>query len=370
MYPLKLKELPAVIRRSLLARSNLWIWGEPGLGKTDTLNETARQLRSGIPDLFFGSTYVPTMSPTDIQAAMPNMETRLLEMFNNATLPNAYTHPDLVGIQHFGEPGNADSTTFKLLQKYVNGEDMNGVLRKPDGVIVIGDGNRLQDKSGVIQQGRAMMSRFEHIHVYTDAGDNMEYADHNSFHPTVQKFFKDNPNHINNYALVFEPDNKQRKDKKPEEISIYTEEGKQGIWASMRGWKRVSDKEYAADQLRSPLTLNEIAGSVGTSIAHLYDATRNYMNLLTQMDDIRADPKHAKLPKQADQIFAQANIVALKCIEKDMPAVRTYCSRMPYDFQVVVLRKMTQRKNFKLTTNGTYLEWIDDEQLKGLLLTK
>lgn len=368
MHPIKLKELPAVISRSLLARTNLWVWGEPGLGKTDTLNESARQLRSRIEAMYHGSFYVPTMSPTDIQCAMPNVDTKMMDIYSNAALPNAYTHPDLIGFVHFGEAGNADSATGKLLQKYVNGEDMNGCLRKPDGVIVVCDGNRLQDKSGVIQQGRALLNRFEHIDVYTDVMDNREYADHAGFHPTVQSFFKDNPDHINNYSLVFEGDSPKRKDKKAEEIAVYTEEGKRGIWASMRGWKRVSDKEYAAHQLHSTLSVNEIAGSVGTSVAMLYEAQRNAINLLARIEDIRADPKKAKLPTKASEVFAQACVVALMCEEKDLPVVKTYCSRMAYDFQSVVLRKLTQRKNFNLIENGTYTQWIDDPQLKALMM--
>jgi len=370
MAPMKLKQIPAVLRRSLLAKTNIWIWGEPGIGKTHMYIKTARTLKAGIPDLYFGSFYAPTMSPTDIQCAMPNMETGVLDIFNNGALPNGYdpAFRDRVGFIHFGEPGNTDSMTFKLLQKYVNGEDMNGKLIKPENMIVIGDGNRLQDKSNVIQQGRAMMNRFEHIDVYTDASDNIEFADENSFHPTIQKFFKDNTDHINNYERVYNPTPTQIKDMKADEMTVYSEEGKRGIWASMRGWERISNKEYAADQLRDPLTLNEIAGSVGTGVAHLYDATRKYMDLLAQMDDIRADPKKAKLPKAAHEIFAQACIVALKCESKDMPAVHTYCTRMPSDFQVVVLKRMTQRKNFKLTDNNTYLKWIEDPQIKGLLL--
>ncbi len=292
----RLKELPAILVRDYLAGVNTFIMGEPAIGKTQTINAFVAQMQKKVPEFKCWQFYAPTMSPMDIQASAPNYETHQLDFYNNVALPNAYTDPDVKGCIFLGEFPNADPATAKLLQKYVNGEDMSGVLRKPDGVMVIADGNRLDDKSGSQQQGRALMSRFEQIDTYTEAQDNIEFAAKHSWHPTVQTFFKDNPALINNYAEVFRAQEGRNRSSNDQ----MAEEGKRGVWANMRSWERISKKEYVADDLNSPVTLAEVAGNVGAGVAAQYEAHRKIINGLTSFTDIMLDPKNAKMPSRLD----------------------------------------------------------------------
>lgn len=368
---IRLKELPPVLVRNYIAGVNTFVRGKPAIGKTCTINAFVDQMKKKIPDFQCWMFYAPTMSPMDIQASAPNYETGKLSLYNNAALPNAYDTPDVKGVMFLGELPNTDPATAKLLQKYINGEDMSGVLRKPDGVMVIADGNRIEDKSSVQQQGRAFMSRFEQLEAYTEATDNTEFAAKESWHPFVQTFFKDNPALIDNYDEVFETSAAARQRSQAARANNggdqMSEEGKLGIWANMRSWERMSRKEYAADELHSPVTLTEAAGNLGAGVAAAYEAHKTILNGLTSFVDIMADPVNAKLPTAMDELYSLAMLVALKCAEDQIENVRVFGSRMAPELQAVILRTMTKRKGFGLANSPAYLKWISNRELSALL---
>ena len=310
----RLKEVPAILVRNYMAGVNTMIRGKPALGKTATINAFVEKMKTRVEGFRCWQFYAPTMSPMDIQASAPDYERNVLRMFNNEALPNAYTDPDAVGIVFFGEFPNADPATAKLLQKYVNGEDMSGVLRKPAGVVVVADGNRIEDKSGVQQQARALMSRFEQIDVFSDAQDNIDFAAKAGWHPMVQLYFKDNPAQIDNYDEVFETSSAARQRGQEAKAANghdrMSEEGKIGIWANMRSWERISKKEFAAEELGSPITLSELAGNLGTGVAAGYEAHKNIITKLISFDAIMADPAKAAMPTAMDEQYALALIIA------------------------------------------------------------
>jgi hypothetical protein len=367
----RLKDLLPILVRNYIARVNTFIRGKPAIGKTETIAQFAERMKTRVPGFKVWMFYAPTMSPMDIQASAPNYETHLLEMFNNAALPNHYTTPDAVGVVFFGELPNADPATTKLLQKYVNGEDMSGVLRKPEGVVVIADGNRIEDKSGVQQQGRAFLSRFEQLEAYTDASDNLAYAMAHAWHPYVQKFMETNPALIDNYDDVFETSAAARQRsaqaKAANGADQQAEEGKLGIWANMRSWERMSRKEYAADQLRSPVTLAEACGNVGSGVGAQYEAHKRMMMSLTSLEEIVADPANARLPTAMDEQYALSMLIAHRCNETQLPQIYTYACRMPLELQASIVRHLGGRKNFNLGASDAFAKWNTNPALNQLL---
>lgn len=368
---IRLKELPSVLVRAYVAgQVNVFIDGKPGIGKTQTIEAFVERMKERIPEFRSWPFYAPTMSPMDIQASAPNYETHALDMFSNTSLPNAYTDPDAKGVVFFGELLNTDPATAKLLQKYINGEDMNGCLRKPKGVMVVGDGNRLADKSGVQQQGRAFLNRFMHIPVFSTAEDNMEFALKHNWHDSVQTFFRDNPALIDNYDEVFETAQavaqRQNKGNNTDQLA---EEGRRGIWANMRGWERISGLEYAADQLNAPLTLSEVIGNVGAGVAAGYMAHKKMLASLVTFEEIMTNPEGVSLPESTPERHALAMRVALRAKIEQMPQVYAFAQRISLELQAVILRTMLFRPGFKIGADktGTYTQWVSDPKLSALL---
>jgi hypothetical protein len=369
----KLKSLPNMLLRGYVAKTNVFMRGKPGIGKTDTIVHFIDKMRERVPEFQLWNFYGPTMSPTDIQMAMPEIESGTLRVFNNGTLPNAYSHPEAKGVVFIGEMPNTDPTTLKLLQKYINGEDMNGTLRKPKGVMVIADGNRIEDKAGVMQHGRALLNRFMTIDVYTDVEDNIEYAAKHSWHPFVQSMMREHPDVIDNYDRVFLTSDTERK--RAEEArrkgdgraDTLAEEGKNGVWACMRGWNRVSELEFAAEGLNDGVTMDEIAGSVGVAVGALYLAHKSMIGRLASLEEVLNNPEGVAVPTKIDELYAMCQVLSLRVKEEHLPKLHAFAKRIQYDMQAFMLRTMMMRKNFKLLGTDVYRAWILDPQLNKLL---
>lgn len=364
MAQAKLSAVTAILTRAFIASTNVFLRGKPALGKTCTIMEFTEAMQQRIPGFKSWMFYAPTMSPMDIMASAPDYEAGTLKLYCNEALPNAYKDPDAKGVVFFGELPNADQATTKLLQKYINGEDMSGVLKKPDGVIVIADGNRIEDKSSVQQQGRAFLSRMAQIEVYSDADDNMAYAAKKEWHPNIQTFFQNNPALIDNYDDVFEIGSQR---KKSGGADLVTEEGRNGIWANMRSWERVHKLEKAAEETGSRLTLAEIQGNVGSAVAGAYEAHKTTLAKLASFEEIMRDPAKAAIPDVISEQYSLCMLVALRCVENQLGLVRKFATRMPAELQIVVLKTIHNRPNFKYRDSKDYLDWIIDPEVSKLL---
>jgi hypothetical protein len=243
----------------------------------------------------------------------------------------------------------------------------------PKNFIVVADSNRITDKAGVQQQSRALLSRFEQIEVCTDAKTNIEYAERMDFHHAVQTFMKEWPELIDNYALVFTPP--KNDSRKADVIATQAEKGKRGIWSCMRGWKRISDLEYAAETLQMELMPQRVIGNVGTAVGMQYMTHRSMIGKLASLDEIVRSPKTAKVPDQMDELYAQLVMLAMRVEQKHMKALDVYLSRVPKDLKAMVVSRLLtrSRKNpsvFNVLDTPEYVVWMSDPSFSDLLMAR
>lgn len=360
---IRLKEVPRALVVAYAAGVNVWMWGPPSIGKTTTTEEFGRIMQQRVEGFENHYLYVPSCGPTDIQAAMPNPETKQLEFFNNASLPNRYTNPKMKGVLHLGELANGDPTTVKLLQKYVNNEDMNGVLRKPEGLMVLADSNRLEHKAGGSQQFRAFLRRFTHVDVYNEAQDNIDYAAVHDWHPNVQVYMKEFPQYIDNYEEVFNAP-------PGASTSKASEEGKRGVWSHMGGLEALSRMETSAGEMSGVVPPALILGTLGSGPGSHYIATREMMARLKSVDEVCADPKGVALPDSVSERYAQCLILAMRCTVEQIDPAYTYAKRVQEDLQVMMILRIIRRPNFNFKKSKAYTAWISDTRLTDILAGK
>ena len=336
-------------------RINLFITGRPGIGKTSLISAFAASQPETNPDFQIHVFYAPTMTPIDIQATMPDQESGVLKFYNNEALPNAYTDPDMEGVIFFGELPNADPTVVKSLQKYVNGEDLNGCLRKPDNLRVIADGNRLEDRSGVLQQARAFLSRFMHVEVEPAAEQSIDYMLRNNWHPSVIAFLKQSPALIDKYEDAFG--------------ARGTEEAKRGIWASMRSWERVSGLEWWAENNDTRVSDVFLSGNVGTAVAGQYQAYKDVLSKLATKEEVLGNPEGVALPEELSEIYALTYMVALRCLPHEVNAAIQFLMRLPAELQVLGARLLLANPEVKQKAlqNQAFLSFITSSKMSSLL---
>lgn len=342
MDTVSLKELPELLNIAYAANINVYLTGRPGIGKTQTIEAFAAAQREENPQFQMRYFYAPSMSPMDIQATAPDAESGNLKFFNNEALPNAYTDPDMEGVIFFGELPNADQTTTKLLQKYINNEDMNGVLRKPEKMRVIADGNRLEDRSGSMQQGLAFMQRFLHLIVEPRAQDSLDYMMDRNWYPDVVGFLKENPSLIDKYEEAFTGKGNDG------------DEARRGVWANMRSWERVSKIESMCEARGTDAPISLLQGCVGTGPATQYFAYKTVLKRLATKDEVIADPANVPLPDELSEQYTMTYMVALRINENEISQALVFFQRLPVEMLCTALKLLAMSpriRNHALANN-------------------
>jgi len=371
MSAVHIKQLPREIALSYAAGTNLILTSKPGIGKSQTVFGAAQTMAERVEGFGYWPFDIGTANPNDVCAYMPDLATGKLAVYPNSVLPNAYDTPDAKGIVFEDEVMNGDPSTVKVFQKYNNGEDISGKLRKPNGVIVIAASNRMMDKAGAMQQSRA---RFEQLDVYSDAGHNLSFADNASWWPVLRKFLEKFPDLIDNYENIFDPANAARgRDPSKDEMLEQAEEGKRGIWANMRSWERISKLEYAANSLAIPMNPFRVLSNVGKAVGQQYVTYRAMYDKIASVEEILKDPKGVTIPSKIDELFVMVCMLSQLIKSTDMKPASQFIDRLQGDMRALAIRRMVKRsqKNraeFDIGGTKEYQAWMKDPAIQDLFM--
>jgi len=366
-----IKDLPKQIAINYSAGVNMSLASKPALGKTYGVFGAHKVIQHYEPDVQLALCDMATMSPNDIVVYMPDPKTGTLVAYPNAELPNHYTHPKSKGIFFIDEYGLGDPTTISATQKYINRESIGGKLRMPDGWMVVGATNRLSDKSNVRQQPRAWLSRMEQWQAYSTPDYDLKIAGDNEYFPIVVQFMKAFPHLIDNYETVFEP---PKKDPMNEgDRALVTEEGRYGVWANKRSWKRLSDIEYACAKMHAPLNLMRPLANLGQGVGQQYMTYRATQESMLNIDDILKDPKGVRIPDRMDQLYITMCMLAALVKDTQLKAVSTYIDRVGGDMRVMVVQRMAARwrkegVDFNLKNAPDFKQWVKDPAFSDLVM--
>jgi hypothetical protein len=356
--------METLVQRAVRGQYNIGFLSQPALGKTTKINEIAARLQADDPDFFFTHLDCGTLTPTDLVMSMPDMAEKTIVRLVDSRLPNGYHTPNLRGMVYWGEWMLAGMEVNRGLQKLVNHEDCGG-FRLPLGVISIMDGNRQKDRSAAQTQSRALMSRFEVWELEYDP----EYALNvmKQYHERVAAFGIRNPGCIDNYADVFESEQREAND-------LIFLEGKRGAWANLRSWDRVSRKLRDADERGERLIDGEIEANVGSGIAASYNAFSNMIDRLATLEDIIADPTNVEVPGKMDEQYGLSTMLALLVNKDSFKPISVYMQRYKHEIQMVFFRTMNDRLNKAKDGNASaiksskeYKAWITAKHINDLL---
>jgi hypothetical protein len=357
--------MPVLVGRALRCHYNIMFRSQPALGKTFALNKLVAQLQAEDPDFYYAFQDGGTLTPPDVVMSVPDMQEWLIRKIVDETFVNAYQHPEARGIIYVGEWMLMGLEVNKGLQKLINHEDVGGRFRLAPGVIIVADGNRLKDKSGAMQQSRAVMSRFETHELEYSADYALSVMQ--GYHHRVGAFAIRNTGEIDNYVDVFENPERTEND-------VTYQEGKQGIWASLRSWHRVSLKMYDAEATGINLIPGEVSRNIGSAQANKFAAFNNILDNLAQLEDIVAAPKTAPVPTNMAERYALCTMLALLVKRDNWEAVAVYMQRTPHEIQACFFKLMNDRlerakdgNTSAIQSSLTYKKWITSPHIQKIL---
>lgn len=167
-----LNKLPRIIDCMYRANLNLFVWGDPGIGKTQSVEQFVAKMKK--QDESFEYYYYPlsSMEPADlIGIPMPEKVKEFGAELTKTTwaIPKCLpTNPDGKGLLYFDEMNNAPAAMQNAVQQLVQ-ERRIGDYFLPDGYRIIAAGNQSGVNAYSTEIQAPVKDRFGHIFVKTNA---------------------------------------------------------------------------------------------------------------------------------------------------------------------------------------------------------
>ncbi len=301
--------LKLAIKHSIARKRPLFVWGQPGIGKSDLVAEVARSQNRPLIDI-----RLPLMEPTDIRGIPYLAEVKVYDKEGNlirderdvpltekifrwsnpSDLPTDEESRALVFFDEMSAaPPSVQAATYQII---LNRRIGNYVM--PKDVVIVAAGNRVKDKGVAYNMPMPLANRFTHLTLEVDADDWKEWATINRVHKDVVGYISFQPGDLN----TFNP----------------SSEGY--AFATPRSWYFVSellqdetnDGRLVDTSLPSDVLGDMIKGTVGEGVGVKFMTYRNQAANLPNARDVLSGKVTKLNTKQIDVMYA---LVTALCYE-------------------------------------------------------
>jgi len=269
------------IRFAIKKRRPVFLWGPPGIGKSDIVKQIGEDAGREVIDV-----RLALWEPTDIKG-IPyyNADQGKMVWAPPAELP---TNPESTAIIFLDELNSAPPAVQAAAYQLILNRRV-GTYELPKGVDVVAAGNREGDRGVTYRMPAPLANRFIHLEAKVDFDDFQEWAVMNAVHPEVLGYV----GFAKQDLYDFDP-------KSPSKA-----------FATPRSWVFVSDllkdEDCDVDTLH-----NLVAGAVGDGLAVKFMAHRKIAGKLPKAEDI-LDGKVKEL--QVKEVSAMYSLTVSLCYE-------------------------------------------------------
>ncbi len=326
------------IRKAIKTRRAVFLWGPPGIGKSDLVKQIGEDAGREVIDV-----RLALWEPTDIKG-IPyyNADQGKMVWAPPSELP---TNADSKAIIFLDELNSAPPAVQAAAYQLILNRQV-GTYKLPKGVDIVAAGNREGDRGVTYRMPAPLANRFLHLEMKVDFDDFQEWATMNRIHPEVVGYVSFSKQDL----YDFDP-------KSPSKA-----------FATPRSWVFVS--ELLDDEDSDTETLhNLIAGAVGDGLAVKFMAHRKIASKLPKADDI-LDGKVKDL--QIKEVSAMYSLTTSLCYELkdraekkvkgwDEMADRFFQYMMAnFSTEIVVMGAKTALTNYNLPLDATKMKSFDE----------
>ncbi len=339
MKPSKAK---AALLHLISRRRPAFVWGAPGVGKSDVIAQVASESNRQLVDV-----RLSTMDVVDIRGfPVPNLETKVMEwlianFLPPMTVPGKTKTSKPVANESFGllfldEMNSAPQAVQAAAYQLVLNRRI-GDYTLPENWSILAAGNRAGDRSVVNAMPAALANRFVHIDFEPDADDWQAWAAVNGVSDVTRGFLRFKP------ALLhtFDPSTNPR------------------AFPSPRSWAFVDD--VVNSHLDAETEHELIKGTVGEGAAAEYLTFARLARDLPSVDEILLAPDTAPIPTEPSAQYAICTALDAKANKNTMARLLTYAERLPVEFQVLFVRYAAMA-NREVTQTKEYIKWVTANQ--------
>jgi len=271
----------------------MFLWGPPGIGKSEVVAEITQDLGGFMIDLRLGQ-----MDPTDIRG-IPffNREAGKMDWAPPIDLPDEELASQYPIIVLFMDEMNSAAPAVQAAAYQLVLNRRIGRYRLPDNVVMIAAGNRESDKGVTYRMPTPLANRFVHVEMRADFATWQDWAVKNQIHRDVV-----------GYVTFAKQD-----------LYDFDAKSSSRSFATPRSWTFVS--ELLEDEDLDDATATDlIAGTIGEGLAVKFMAHRKIASRLPNPEDILSG-KEKEL--KVKEVSAMYSLVTSLCYElKDAVEVR------------------------------------------------
>jgi len=249
------KSAKKAIRKSLNVRRPVFLWGPPGIGKSDIVKQIGDELGREVIDV-----RLALWEPTDIKG-IPyyNSDQGKMVWAPPAELP---VDPASTAIIFLDELNSAPPAVQAAAYQLILNRRV-GTYELPKGVDVVAAGNREGDRGVTYRMPAPLANRFVHLEAKVDFDDWQDWATLNKIHPEVVGYV----GFAKQDLYDFDPKSASK------------------AFATPRSWTFVSDL-LTDDDIDADTLQNLISGAVGDGLGNKFMAHRKIAGRLPKADDI------------------------------------------------------------------------------------
>ena len=279
----------AQARKSILTafkvKRPVFLWGPPGIGKSELVEGITADLGGYMIDLRLGQ-----MEPTDIRGIpFYNKDTGKMDWAPPVELPDEDTASQYPIVVLFLDELNSAPASVQAAAYQLILNRRIGKYRLPDNVVMVAAGNRESDKGVTYRMPTPLANRFIHQEMKVDFASWQEWAVMNKIHKDVVGY------------LSFAK----------QDLYDFDAKSASRAFATPRSWSFVS--QLLGDEAVDDDTLtNLIAGTVGEGLAVKFMAHRKVASKMPNPKDI-LDGKVKDL--QVKEVSAMYSLVISMCYE-------------------------------------------------------
>lgn len=251
-------EAETSIRRCFEKKRPVFLWGPPGIGKSELIQSITDEMKGHMIDLRLGQ-----MDPTDIRGIpFYNKDNGTMDWAPPIDLPTkemAEKYPVIV--LFFDEMNSAAPSVQAAAYQLVLNRRI-GKYELPDNVVIVAAGNREGDKGVTYRMPSPLSNRFVHIEMRVDFESWQKWAVTNNIHKDVVGYVS----FAKQDLFDFDPKSSSR------------------AFATPRSWTFVSD--LLGDELDTNTETDLVSGTVGDGTAVKFMAHRKIASQMPNPTDI------------------------------------------------------------------------------------
>jgi hypothetical protein len=326
------------IRKCVKIKRPVFMWGPPGIGKSDLVKQIGEEQGREVIDV-----RLSLWEPTDIKG-IPyfNPEEHTMTWAPPAELP---TDPNSTAILFLDELNSAAPATQAAAFQLVLNRRV-GTYKLPEGVSIVAAGNREADKGVTYRMPAPLANRFVHLELRHDFEDWLNWATSNRVHEQVIGYL----GFAKQDLYDFDPKSSSR------------------AFATPRSWSFVSDL-LTDDDLDEGTLTDLVAGAIGEGLAVKFMAHRKVAKQMPNPTDILAGKVAKCSIKEISAMYSLSISLCYELQEADKKRVKNW-DQMADNFfrfimdnfptELVVMGAKIALTNYQLPFDSSKLSNFDE----------